>query len=178
MKEVEFKILEIDRIKIEKALFVLNAQKIFDAELLTLFFDFKDGSIRKRQDVLRLRKDSKKTELTFKHVHFEQTAKIADEYTVEVSDLDPMVKILQQLGLSVTQKMQKHRVSYALEGVRFDIDRYSGEFGFVPEFLEIEGEVDQIHKYAALLGFQEKDCLPWSTDDLLRYYAEKKVKQS
>ena len=175
MKEVEVKILEINRPKIEKTLIDLNAQKVFDGELLTLFFDFKDRTIRGRQNVLRLRKDPKKIELTFKHIHFEQSAKVAEEYTVEVSNLDLMVKILQQLGLSVTQKMKKHRVSYRIGDIRFDIDCYGGDFGFIPEFLEIEGEVDQIHKYADLLKFQEKDCLAWSTDDLLRYYSKKKA---
>ncbi len=174
MKEVEVKILEIDRPKIEKALVGLNAQKVFDGELVTLFFDFEDNSIRKGKNVLRLRKDPHKTELTYKHVHFEREAKVAEEYSVEVSDLDTTIKILEKLGLSVTEQMQKHRISYKLEGTRFDIDHYGGKYEFVPEFLEIEGEVNLIHKYAMLLGFQEKDCLPWSTDELLRYYSPKK----
>ena len=66
-----------------------------------------------------------KPELTYKKVHVTQTAKTAEEYTVEVSSLETMKKILENLGLSVTESMQKHRVSYKLGHVRFDIDRYS-----------------------------------------------------
>jgi hypothetical protein len=70
--------------------------------------------------------------------------------------------------------MQKHRVSYTLEGARFDFDHYSGNYGFIPEFLEIEAEnIDSIYKYAVLLGFKEKDCLPWSTTELIGHYASK-----
>ena len=53
--------------------------------------------------------------------------------------------------------MEKHRVSYRLDKLRFDIDRYFGSYAYIPEFMEIEAEnVDLIHKYAALLGFKAK----------------------
>jgi adenylate cyclase class IV len=66
--------------------------------------------------------------------------------------------------------MEKHRLSYKIGSVRFDIDRYTGEYRFIPEFLEIEGPEEDIKKYAKLLGFQERDCLPWSTDELISRY--------
>jgi adenylate cyclase, class 2 len=172
MKEVEVKILEIDREKIEKTLIGLNAKKVLDDDILTLFFDFKDGNIWRGKDVLRLRQDRQKIELTYKRVCFEKETKVAEEYTVQVSDLDTATKILQNLGLSIIEKMEKHRTSYILGDVRFDIDRYSGDYAFIPEFLEIEGALELIHKYALILGFQANDCLPWSTDDLIRFYAK------
>lgn len=173
MEEIEVKILDINRQAIEQTLLSLGAEKIFDGDITTVFFDFKDCSIRNTKNVLRLRKDQSKTELTFKHVKFEQAAKKAEEYSVQVSDLETTEKILENLGLSVTQKMEKHRISYKLDDARFDIDQYLGMYGFIPEFLEIEGRVEAIHKYAALLGFQTKDCLPWSTDDLIGFYSRK-----
>lgn len=177
MKELEVKILEVNRIKIEETLAGLDAKKVFDGDVETLFFDFKDGTIIIAKNVLRLRKEQDKTELTYKKVHATQTAKVAEEYSVEVSNLETMKKILENLGLSITESMQKHRVSYTLDHVRFDIDRYSGDYGYIPEFLEIEAEnIDLIHKYAALLGFKAKDCLPWSTNELIRHYSFKKGK--
>ena len=80
-----------------------------------MFFDFKDGTIIKAKDVLRLRKEQNKTELTYKKVHVNQTAKVAEEYSVEVSNLENMKKILENLGLTVIESMQKHRVSYTLD---------------------------------------------------------------
>jgi predicted adenylyl cyclase CyaB len=116
-------------------------------------------------------------ELTYKKVQTTKAVKVAEEFTVQVSDLEDTLKILQALGFFPKQKMQKHRTSYTLDNVRFDIDQYGGEFGLIPEFLEIEGPVEQIKKYAKVLGYQEKDCLPWSTDELISHYSSKKSRR-
>jgi adenylate cyclase, class 2 len=177
MNEIEVKILEIDRKKVEETLTSLGAKKIFDSDIQTIFFDFPDSKIVKAKDVLRLRKEEGKAELTYKKVHATQTAKEADEYSVDVSSLEETRKILENLGLRETENMLKHRISYKLDNVRFDIDRYMENYSFVPEFMEIEAENnDLIAKYAELLGFKPKDCLPWSTYDIVKYYSAKKEK--
>ena len=127
--------------------------------------------------MLRLRKEQDKIELTYKKVRITETAKLAEEYTVNVSNLETMKKILENIGLSITENMLKHRVSYTIDHTRFDIDCYAGDYGYIPEFMEIEAETtDLIHKYAALLGFKAKDCLPWSTEELISHYSFKKGK--
>ncbi|MGA2682276.1 MAG: class IV adenylate cyclase [Candidatus Bathyarchaeia archaeon] len=177
MKETEVKILEINRKKIEQTLIEKGAKKVFDGDIQTLFFDFKDGRIVKSKDVLRLRKEEDKIELTYKKVRFTQTTKTAEEYSVEVSNLEAVKKILENLGLSVTESMEKHRISYTLNHARFDIDRYFGIYDFIPEFMEIEAEnTAAIYKYAALLGFKKEDCLPWSTVELIQHYSRSKGK--
>jgi predicted adenylyl cyclase CyaB len=177
MKEIEVKILEISHAKIEETLTKLQAQKTFDDTIQTIFLDFKDASITKHGNLLRLRRSAQKTELTFKKVRHTQTVKIAEEYSIEVSDIDKMLVILKNLGLLVTGNVEKQRVSYRLEDAQFDIDRYLGEFGFIPEFLEIEAEdIGHIHKYAELLGFKPEECLPWSTEDLIQHYSN--IKQN
>ncbi len=177
MEETEVKILEVNRKKIEQTLTGLCAEKVFDGDIETLFFDFKDSRIIKAKDVLRVRKEQDKVELTFKKVHADKTAKRADEYTVEVSNLETVRIILENLGLKVTESMQKHRASYTLDRVRFDIDRYFGKYGYIPEFMEIEAEnADLIQEYASLLGFKKKDCLPWSTTELIQHYSRDKGK--
>ena len=174
MKEIEVKILEVDRSKVEIALVGLGAKKIFDGNVQTMLFDFEDGSIVRAKDVLRLRKEVDRVELTYKKVRFTEAAKVAEEFSVEVSNLETMKEILENLGLSIIEDMLKHRMSYALDNVRFDIDRYLEDFSFVPEFMEIEAEnSDMIHKYAGLLGFDPEKCLPWSTQDILKYYGRK-----
>ena len=174
MKEIEAKILEINGKKIEEILNKLGAKKVFDGDIQTFFFDFKNGKIIKAKNVLRLRKEENKTELTFKKVHIVQTAKVADEYSVQVSSLESMQKILEYIGLCVIEKMKKHRISYSLDQTRFDIDTYLGEYKYIPEFLEIETEnIDSIHKYAKLLGFEAEKCLPWSTNELIQHYSSK-----
>ena len=61
MKELEVKILEVNRKKVEEILASCGAKKIFDGDIQTLFFDFKDGTIIKAKDVLRLRKEQDKS---------------------------------------------------------------------------------------------------------------------
>jgi adenylate cyclase, class 2 len=177
MKEVEVKILEVKRKNIEETLARVGAKKVFDEDIQTLFFDFKDGRIIKEKDVLRLRKEKDKIELTYKKVRVDRVAKNAEEYSVEVSDLEMTEKILQNLGLGIIDDMLKHRVSYKLETARFDMDRYFGKYDFIPEFLEIEAEnVEAIYHYAELLGYKPKDCLPWSTKELIDNYSKKRKK--
>jgi adenylate cyclase, class 2 len=174
MKEIEAKILEVNRVKAEQVLTRMGAKKVFDGEIQTLLFDFQDGRISKEKNVLRLRQQRDRAELTYKKVQFLGGAKVADEYSAEVSDIKAVEKILENLGLSPIESLRKYRVSYELDGIRFDFDKYLGQYEFIPEFLEIEAEnADLIHKQAALLGFQAKDCLPWSTDELIQHYASK-----
>lgn len=174
MKELEAKILEIDRKKVEEALAILGAKKIFDGDIQTFFFDFANGEIVKSKDVLRLRKEQNMAELTYKKVRFTETVKVAEEYSVEVSNFETMKKILENLGLFITEKMEKHRISYKLDQARFDIDCYFGDYKYIPEFLEIEAEnTDSLHRHAALLGFKAEDCLPWSTQELIHHYSSK-----
>jgi predicted adenylyl cyclase CyaB len=177
MKEVEVKILEVNRRNIEVALIGLGAKKIFDGDIQTLFLDFEDCRIAKEKNLLRLRKDEDKAELTFKKVHVTESVKVAEEYSVEVSSLETTLRILENLGLLVTESMRKRRVSYVLDDARFDFDLYLGGYAYIPEFMEIEAKNEElVHKYAELLGFNAKDCLPWSTNDLIRYYAVEKGK--
>ena len=177
MKEIEVKILEVNRKNIEETLARLGAKKVFDEDIQTLFFDFKDGKIIKAKDVLRLRKEKDKIELTYKKVRADKAAKNAEEYSVEVSHLEMTVKIFQNLGLGIIDDLFKHRVSYKLDTARFDMDLYLGKYDFIPEFLEIEAEnVEAIYKYADLLGYKPKDCLPWSTKELIDHYSKKRKK--
>jgi predicted adenylyl cyclase CyaB len=175
MQEIEVKILEVDPKRVSEALAKLGAEKVFDGDIETLFIDTENGEIHKRRDVLRLRKEGDKTELTYKEVKIGEKSKVAEEHTVEVSDCETILKILQLAGLSVKQRMDKHRLSYKTGDARFDIDTYRGEFSFIPPFMEIEASEDAIERYAKQLGLESKQCLPWSTDELIKHYQSKKV---
>jgi predicted adenylyl cyclase CyaB len=174
MKEIEVKILCIVKQKIEETLTQLGAKQTFDSEITTYFFDFKNSSITNAKNILRLRKEDKQSVLTFKKILSKQSAKVAEEYEVEVSNLPKMRKILELIGLSVTESIQKHRTSYKLNDVRFDIDTLEKEYACIPTYLEIEAKnIELIHKYAKILGYSADDCLPWTTDELINFYSKK-----
>lgn len=174
MKETEVKVLNVDKKKTIEIISRFGAEKIFEGEIKTTFFDFEDARISKAKNVLRLRQAGQSSQLTFNPILSKQSAKEAEEYEGEVSDLQTMKKILESLGLSETGNIQKHRTSYRLNNVKFDIDTHENEFSYVPPYLEIEAEnIDLIYKYTELLGYSAKDCLPWSTEDVINYYSIK-----
>ncbi|MGA2239526.1 MAG: CYTH domain-containing protein [Candidatus Bathyarchaeia archaeon] len=180
MKEIEIKIIEIDRKKVEDNLATLGAAKTFDGDVETWFFDFQDNTITRARNLLRLRRIGDKTDLTFKKFVESQSAKVRHEYEVSISDFETMCLILESLGLISTWRMEKHRTSYVLsEDVHVDIDRYSGEFSHIPELMEIEGgDISTIREHAKLLGFGPDDCKSWDTFDLVDHYSGKKARDN
>jgi predicted adenylyl cyclase CyaB len=178
MREIEIKIIEIDRKKVEDSLATLEAAKTFDGGVETWFFDFQDDTITRAGNLLRLRKIGDETVLTFKKFVESQSAKVRNEFEVSISDFEAMRLILESIGLVTTWQMEKHRTSYKLKsGVEVDIDKYTGEYSHIPELLEIEAkDVETIRLHAKLLGFQPEECRSWTTFDLIDYYSGKKAK--
>jgi predicted adenylyl cyclase CyaB len=172
MREAEVKILEIRRAEVESKLRCLGAEKVFDGEIHALYYDDAAGSVRRQKGALRLRREGKKAVLTYKGHVGDAGAKVREENEVRVSSFAQTRSILEALGFSVWLEMKKHRTSYTLQGGRFEFDKYGGEYGYIPEFLEIEGpDVETVHALAGLLGFSKKDCRPWDAVRLIRRYA-------
>jgi predicted adenylyl cyclase CyaB len=172
MRETEVKILGIDRKKTESMLISLGARKIFDDEIHAIYYDSADHALRNKRDTLRLRREGPGAVLTFKRHITSDQAKVREEKEVTVSDFGEMMSILSCLGYSSWLEMRKHRTTYELHGVHFELDKYHGEYGYIPEFLEIEGsDIREIHHYAGLLGYCSEDCKPWDAVQLAAYYA-------
>jgi len=175
MKEIEAKILVIDRERCEKTLCMLGAKKTFEGEIQTTFYDFSDKSIKRAKNLLRLRKVGEKTFLTCKKYVQNKNAKIRKEYEIEVSDFKTTDIILKFLKLSPTLTVKKHRTSYVLNDVHFEFDTHLEKYAFIPVFLEIEAQnITALYKSAQLLGFMKNDCKPWSFFDVVAYYTKKK----
>ena len=109
--------------------------------------------------LLRLRRD-KTTTLTIKSplAECDNEFKKMRELEVEVSDFDTMNHILQTLGFHCDQIYEKWRETLVLNETLFCLD--SMPFG---NFLEIEGQEEDIKNYASRLGLQ------WSRRILLNY---------
>jgi adenylate cyclase, class 2 len=171
MKEIEVKILDIDKKKVVEKLKALGAKKTFDGEVHGYFFDFPDSCIRKAKDTLRLRKVGDKSFLTFKKYVNNRGAKVREEFEVEVADFEAAKKILESVGLSAWMDVRKHRSSYALGGVHFELDKHADQYIFVPEFLEIEAkDAATVRRYAGLLGYGKKDLRPWTIIEVAKHY--------
>lgn len=173
MDEVEVKILDIDRKKVENKLISLGAKKVFDDEMHAVLFDFKGDSLKKSKMTLRIRKEGGVSFFELKEVVPAKHAKIRKEHRIKISDFEEMRYILEFLGLKPWLIMNKHRTSYELNGVHFDFDNYKDEHEFVPEYLEIEaGDEETVYKYAKMLGFKKEDCKDWVFWDVAKYYSK------
>ncbi len=171
MYEIEIKILEIDRKKIERDLISLGAKQAYDGEIHAVYYDSPNHVIRNNRDTFRLRKEGTTSILTFKRYIEEADAKVREEKEVEVSDFNTMRSILESVGFSGLFEMKKHRTSYQLEGVHFEFDKYHEEYEYIPEFLEIEGtDLQTVLSYAEILGFNKQDCKPWDALQVAKYY--------
>ncbi|MBU0666584.1 MAG: class IV adenylate cyclase [Nanoarchaeota archaeon] len=169
MKEIEVKILEINREELEEKLVSMGAKKVFDNEIYGLFFRI-EGIENK--DTLRLRKEGEETFLTLKKYIPNTTVKTRDEYEVKVSDFETARTILDLLGAKEYATIRKHRTSYELSDAHIEFDKYLDEYEFVPEFLEIEAKNEKtVFHIAKKLGFQPEECLPINTKEVIKTYS-------
>ena len=173
MKEVETKILEINRKEIEEKLLGLGAKKVFDDVMEAYYFDDKEGSLKKRGIVLRVRKEADEVYLFVKSNISKELVKSADETAVKVESFDALKEILAVLGFFVKGVSKKKRVMYKSDGVSFCFDKYQGDASFIPEFMEVECKSEEeVMKYVNLLGFKEEDCKNWTLTELRKHYGQ------
>lgn len=78
----------------------------------------------------------------------EKGFKIADEGEREITNVESFKKVLEKYGMAETREKKKHRMSYQLNGLEFDIDQYEG----IPALLEIEAHTtEEITQYIKIL---------------------------
>jgi len=174
MKEIEVKILEVDKKALSKKLVSLGAKKVFDGELLSLFFDYGDNRLKDSGNTLRVRKEGKESFLYLKSFISDSDVKTREELCVKVDDVSAAESILSRLGLKPDGKLLKHRISYSLGEVKIEFDKFLEEYAFVPEFLEIEGpDSEAIFEAAKKLGYAKDDCKPWTFRQLVEHYKKR-----
>ncbi|MGV8087259.1 MAG: class IV adenylate cyclase [Candidatus Woesearchaeota archaeon] len=175
MEEIEVKILNIDRKKCEQILSKLGAKKIFEGELITLALDTANNDLKKNNKILRIRKKGNDYILGVKELISKKKFKRMNEIEINVSNFDNTIKILETLNFKIISKTSKKRVSYKLDNLIFDFDKYTHNYSIIPEFLEIEcSDIKLIAQYAKILGYKKEDMLPWGFKELLKYYKNTK----
>ncbi len=175
MREVEIKILEIDGNELRQRLLEIGAVEVFSGTVRDRYYDFEDRRLMSGGKLLRIREEGERDFLlTWKGPPRAAEAKVREEMELEVGDGEILGRILARLGLGEWLILEKQRTLFRKGEVRFCMDRYLGEYSHIPEFLEIEAQrEDDVFRYAEILGFRPEDCLPWSFDELRRYYEAK-----
>ncbi|MCB9232563.1 MAG: class IV adenylate cyclase [Bacteroidia bacterium] len=171
MKEIEVKVLEIDRQEVEARLNALGAQKEFEAEFFAIVFDDATGGIKAAGNLLRLRREGESVTLTYKVNLGSATSKSMEEHEVTVSDFEEMRRILGAMGYREVLSHRKIRAQWRLPLGHAVIDRYLDKLACIPEFLELEASSEtDLNVMLEQLGFRPEQALPWNTQNLMQFY--------
>jgi adenylate cyclase class 2 len=116
--------------------------------------DTADGFLRQRHSVLRVRRESGTSLLTFKGPVQPAAMKLREELETIVGDGTLMLRLLAELGFSVWFRYQKYREEFALEDVIIALDETP-----VGTYVEIEGGEGGIAAATGALGRGPSDYL-------------------
>jgi predicted adenylyl cyclase CyaB len=162
MKEVEVKILEINLDNILNILEKEWAKKIFDWEIRNEFYIDSNGNR------LRLRRAWIENIMTYKYRLNESGVKSQMEYEVKFDEYDNMVKILEWIGYIFIRKSNKHRMSFALGNIHFDIDKLE----WIPTFLEVESDnSEDVIRWVEMLWYKMEETSLLTETGILEKYS-------
>ena len=171
MKEIEIKILGIDPSKIRKKLVQFGATKVFEGNLSDTRLDTPDRRFKKRDQLLRVRQLGKRTELCFKDARENSTLKIQEEIQVQTDDPAKTLTLLQKLGFSNTRHYTKHRESWKLGKIYFEIDSWDD----VPPLLEIEApSEEEVKAWVKRLGFTMQQTTSMTGREVEKHYQQQR----
>lgn len=183
MKEIELKILELPKEIFLKKMSEIGAEKIHSVFVRVKYFDFPDGSIHKKHDLLRVREfeyipdGKRKTEVVYKIFDcVKDKCKVYDEIEFELSGESGFATgcdFLKQLGFVETLHYEKKRTLFAVGKTKFEYDEHPR----IPPFLEIEApNSKEIYVMVKKLGFENYEQSSDSIGKLLeRKYPDVKL---
>jgi adenylate cyclase class 2 len=115
------------------------------------FYDWPSLELKNKHFALRVRKINKKTFLTFKGPEQKSRKfKIREEYETEVKNEKHLRKILKSLGLQPVFQYSKSRTVFRRKKLTICLDETP-----VGHFLELEGQQNEIVRFAHELGFSK-----------------------
>ncbi len=145
-KELEVKVLNINKEKVENRLKEIGAQLVKKEYQINTIFDNKYSMIKnKHNGYLRIREtkdlltDKTKFTLTLKKHDGISSEGIRQnkEFNTEIANEQSLINILTHLELDIKHKGMKERVSYKYENILFEIDTWDKDTYPYP-YLEIE----------------------------------------
>jgi len=153
MREIETKILEVDKEKIKRILKSLGAKKIQDTRLIVDWYCPVGTKKDKHPWYLRIRTTSDgKNEVSWKSLpKITGNTRHSDEVNINVNDAKLTKKLFDNIGLENYAHQEKDRVSFILKNWNFDLDQYPD----MPAYLEIEGKShDHVQEAIKLLKLE------------------------
>ncbi len=133
------------------------------------FYDRPSLELRNKHFALRVRKINKKAFLTFKGPEQKSRKfKIREEYETEVKNAKQLQKILKSLGLQPVFQYVKFRTVFRRKKLTICLDETP-----IGNFLELEGQQNEIVKFAHELGFSKDQFIKQDYVQLIQTEKEK-----
>ncbi len=118
-----------------------------------LLFDTEENRLMGKGSALRLRKRGERCWLTYKGpVLSDPEFKVREELEVRVEDFEKTRGILERIGFRVKFRYQKYTAKYIIGKVVLSLDRTP-----IGDFVELEGERDEVQKVRQLLELSGAD---------------------
>ena len=178
MLEKEIKFLDINVEEVCKKLEAYGVVKTFEWVIHDVYYDFPEEWSKAKMEwnkrMFRVRKKWEDHIYTIKRkrksIGKAEKLTAKDEHETEITDSESFSRVLEKYGMTKTREKKKHRISYRLHGIEFDIDKYEG----IPAILEIEAnrreEMDILIKKLELTKHEE--MIGWSRSLFARYWKE------
>ncbi len=131
--------------------YAISRPRVFESNVL---YDTPDGALRRRNQLVRVRRVGDDAILTFKSADLPGKHKRREELETHVADGAVIELILDRLGFRPAFRYEKYRSEYRREG---DVGVVTLDETPIGVFLEIEGPAEWIDKTARELGFSETD---------------------
>jgi adenylate cyclase class 2 len=156
MLEIEVKIKIDDPTEFIERITALNA--VLERERYlenNTLYDFATQDLYQKRYALRVRSVGKKTFLTFKGAtQKSRKFKIREEYETEVKNGKQLQKILKSLGLQPVFTYNKYRTVFTKKRLKICLDETA-----IGNFLELEGQQNDIVRFAEALQLSKKDFI-------------------
>jgi len=168
--EKEIKILDVDKDEIVSKLEYLWAVKHFEWFIHDVYYDFPNKKTNKMELNNRLFRVRKKWEInlyTIKRKRKSKWIKIADEQEMNITNIESFSEVLEKYGMEKIREKKKYRISYSINWLEFDIDKYE----WIPTLLEIEaGKKKHIMKYIKILWLSNHTQQKFWSRGLYKHY--------
>lgn len=166
-RELEVKVLNIDKAEIEKKLLELGASLVKKELQVNSIYDYEDNSFEsEKKGYIRIREsrdlitDEVDYEFTIKKLIRTDGIKEYNEIETKIQDKAALNLILAELGLVKKHEGFKERIRYSMNNVIYDIDTWDENTLPYPYLeIEVESKAD-LNQAVELLGLSESDiCL-------------------
>lgn len=184
MKEIEVKVLDIDKVAIINKLEKLGCQLVKDEAQINTIYDFPDLRLLKKKGYARIREvrdhlnNQDLSFMTVKTMVSQEKYKIMDESETIIDNPLAGHAIFKSFGMFVRKVLIKDRISYQYKNSLIEIDDVKGkEYPF--PLLEVETIHDEeLQEILDLLGYTLSDTTSLTMTEIMADYFKENEDQT